>query len=423
MTNIIKFIKKYKIYVIFSLIIIVICGYYFYQRSFGYFVPVTLSDIASENIGLTSIYKTGDFYTIIDNDNNIYRVNIESDLKIKLIDKNTIEQVAYKGKTDILKSGTNTISYRVDYDKLKNIQLNNDNILFYHVNKEGKLYLFVYDPIKNQIANKYEGGNNQKSYDYGVYVNVIDNDCVLITTKNKLSNGQIIEKYNSNNNILTPINMDKYKNKDIFPFVDNVQLTDNKSLFIKFVEGEQNRIFTYIYDSKQNKFYEVNTINLIAKELVEPFEIKVIPLKTGHFLLAEHGYNKHELKREDVITKYEYKNNQVQRIDSLGTGKTFSGGYLFTNYTCTGADILPLNDNELLVTGGMAGCLIGYGQTSRAYLFNLKSKKIRRLSNMKKARSKQSSILIDEKSAIIFNGDSILNLKTELEGFKRWIIW
>lgn len=419
--------KKVIVVILVIIVLLSLVGYYFYERSFGYFVPISLEKILPAGNTLVKLYKTGDFYTIVDNVNNIYKVDIKPNLKINLISKSSLKDSKVfvtdnlLDTTKIDKNTNNLIIYKNSKDKMNSIQLHNGNILFYRVDKDDKITLYVYEPLSNQIINRYQSANNTKSYSFGAYINTIDEDSALITTQDKKTRITITELYNSKNNTLIPIKTDGSDN--LFPFeMANVQLSENESLFIKYVkEKKLGKIVSYIYDSKKNLFYQTGNLPL-DKNLDILYKIKLVPLKMGHFLLIEEGHNKNKLIWEDIISKYEFKNNKFERISTFGTGE-LGTKYFFTNYTITQANILPLNEDELLVTGGMAGVLIAYGPVSRAYLINLKKQKVRRIGNMKKRRSNQSSILIDEKSAIIYRGDYILNIKTDVEGFKRGRVW
>ena len=77
--------KNKKVIVLLLMVLISAVCYYFYERSFGYFVNVKIDHILPKGRYIRGLYKTGDFYTMIDDYNDIYAINIDKNLKISLI--------------------------------------------------------------------------------------------------------------------------------------------------------------------------------------------------------------------------------------------------------------------------------------------------------------------------------------------------
>ena len=120
--------KNKKIIILILMVLIGVC-YYFYERSFGYFVNVKINHILPEGRRITGLYKTGDFYTMIDDYNSIYAVNIDKNKKMTLLE-NDIEQkigIPLETKSSCQAQGAYVVNCRDYY--IKNAQLENGNIV------------------------------------------------------------------------------------------------------------------------------------------------------------------------------------------------------------------------------------------------------------------------------------------------------
>lgn len=353
-------IKKILLLIIVGIIVLTGTILYFYSLSFGKFSRTFIYDKTSIN----EIYiDDKNIFTIDYNNNKInhlgrpekfttYSFNEENNLKAFIYNK------------EIKKELQNYYFFA---------QLNNNKLIFNKFNKDKDDYIefAIYDISSNTIEKTFKTSlkyNIQKTFLTPLLLN--NGDFLLITN----SKGFLIEKYSYEKNKLEKTQIKKSNGNQKLETLSMsipIPLENNHFLFLSNSMFDKNT--AYMYDSNNNTLEEIKKeyfanghSNLWEKTLF----IKFIPTQANRFISLQYS----PTEKTYEIKSFIIKNNQIYLKNSVIKKDV--------KYNINSADILPLNNQEIIIIGGIKGTqgLLTY-PAKETYLLNLNTLKLTRIIN------------------------------------------
>lgn len=417
MEKFLKFVKKYKRYVIAGCIVLLIVSYYFYQRSFGYFAPMSLKGILPEGRNITGLYKTGDFYTLIDDFNEIYAINIDKNFKVSLIEKNINKKAGFPIVTMAVNHNFD-LSFEPANYRIEHAQLDNGNIVFSFLDLNGMVAIYIYDPLSQKIVKQYKSDIKRLYGNFGADILPIKNgDFLLDACKAKgFKCEQYNERYDYSKNSLNLVS------NDSIYFRNNVlKFSDGKYMFQMGIE--ENDKYGIIFDPENNTFTRVSTDfikNEVAQD-VNNFSIKCEDLeylKQDTFLVScsqdsSEGEYIAQFSYDPKTKEFKYLPKKTTYIKMFAPLKPIIYYILYE----TG---VWLSENEYLFLSGADCFLIACKPSKRAYIYNAEKKKIKKIRPLIYTyypRSDWRGHLNIDSNHIIFFVDN------KLQVFKRSRVW
>lgn len=406
--------KNKKVIVLLLMVLISAVCYYFYERSFGYFVNVKIDHILPKGRYIRGLYKTGDFYTMIDDYNDIYAINIDKNLKISLIEKDIEQKVDLPKFTKSVMVREEAFSPRLY--SVTHIQLDNGNILFSIVDREGKLNIYVYDPLKQIVVYNYKSKDERFRLLGSVVYPLSNGTCLIYTKSNNVS---VIEVYDANNNSLTRI-----QNPNDYSLVamDFQRVVDGIYLFESVFKD-----YYYIYTASNHSL--IKKEKFVKKDLEKYLEIKaescnsIEPFNDNKFFILCSDYIPtwyYSLQYEwDFITKsFKYLPEKTVYIEEPKNINPLA------HYPC--GQKVQLSKNEYVVLGGGYSILIFSWPSKRSYIYNIDKGKFRQIKPLKKILYTNFNNDDDSQASGVLNIDSntfIYYVDNLVQGFKRSRVW
>ena len=421
MEKFLEFVKKYKRYVIAGCIVLLIVSYYFYQRSFGYFAPMSLKGILPEGRNITGLYKTGDFYTLIDDFNEIYAINIDKNFKVSLIEKNINKKAGFPIIRTPLTKNMDISFAKTNYIVTK-AQLDNGNIAFVYIDISGRLTIYIYNPISKKIINQYKSNIIRDESSSGPTILVLNKGDFLLSSLTKNGNGvkRYVERYDYSKNSLNLIS-----NESVYFVHEVLKYSDGKYL-IQMGYDEESR-HGIIFEPENNKFTRVST-DFIKNEVdqdINNYRIKCDKLKylkQDTFLVS----CSQDSSEGEYIAQFSYdpKTKEFKYLPKKTTYiKMFAPLKPIIFYGLS-EDWIWLSENEYLFLSGADCFLIACKPSKRAYIYNAEKKKIKKIKNLIVPYYSRYQIpVLCEGKLKIDSNHIIFFVDNKLQVFKRSRVW
>lgn len=407
----VKFFKENSSVILISIIFLFAIIYLFanyaipkYRQYLGHFVS-TVSDNTHKKP--MYIYKSGDKYLIIDT-------------KIKKIYMAKLMLDKQSWYFDILKSD---IEQKIG-DFIGSVQLGNKKILFYNyketnekTSKKTPLNFIIYDIERDSIDKNFSSIIKIPLYSFGCIYSVDINGSFIYTLYNIANKNNIIIKYNAKNNT-----QEKILNRNniyICGQAENAKNNIKDLFFIPNPLNQINKIKLYQFDSRKNSFEIIESAalqNTLIKRKINYYNF--LSLNQNQFLLF--GYS-HKTK-ENIIASFKISDNKIIENYTINpkedsTFKTILG----LKFGIDTSNIIPLNNKELLITGGITGRADLAWPRNEAYIYNITNKKLKRVGDMKYKHVEHSTLTIDEKRVLIY--EKHLQQSGNMEIFERGKLW
>ena len=404
--------KNKKIIILILMVLIGVC-YYFYERSFGYFVNVKINHILPEGRRITGLYKTGDFYTMIDDYNSIYAVNIDKNMRMSLIEKDiqktlnmpTLKRSVYEN-TEWLKL--------IDYNVVHK-QLDNGNIVFIFIDTEHNLSIYIYNPQSKIIIKNYK--SNIKRYYKYIHIYKLKNGDFLLGTmpeSNKTQNKKsYVERY-----VFAENDLHLLDDKGLFNFWN-----DEFELYDEFYLSLNKTSNSLIYNSVKDEFNEFSVQHVFEIPntylgVDNKFDSDIFQMKSTSFVFI---FNEQYPKNLYVLSadfEPNLKSFRYVEKDIVVLKDSFSLNPI--SYYLS-LDKFRLNEKEILFLGGVYGILIFPYPANKVFLYDVENKTFRKLKfpNLKSyylTNSFVDFIPIDSMS-FLFWGEQVVKI------FKRSKVW
>jgi len=404
--------KNKKIIILLLMVLIGVC-YYFYDRSFGYFVNIKVNHILPKGRYIRGLYKTGDFYTMVDDYNDIYAVNINKNMRMSLIEKDISQRIGFPKLTKSVSASEER--FKPSVYSIAHKQLENGNILFSIVDLEGVLNIYVYEPLQKKIIQNYKVSEKRHRIAGNLLYPLSNGSCLLYSQSEKRDS--ILEIYNSDNNSLT-----KIKHPDIAWASPFQKLSNGIYLFEYYNED-----YYYLYFEKNNEF--IKRENFVKKDLKKYFNVKaqycgtMLPLGEDKYFV----FCSHYIPLWFYSLQYKW-NSTTQKFEYL-LGKTY---YIkepkninpLAHHPC-GPEV-RLSESEYLILGGGYSILIYSWPSTRSYIYNVDKGALRRIKPLKKILYTKFSNAADIQafgSIRIDDNNLIYYVDNLVQGFKRSRVW
>lgn len=391
--------NKMKVKIVIGIIAVVILSYLICTQiikyKFGHFELISLNNILKYDSYVKNIYKLGNNYLIIDNNNNIYIVKITQ----KLI------QLLHKKELGLKNNYIPT-------------QLNNENILFYNIDENYNFLGKVYYPETNDI----------KDIDFTSTIKFNPNikNCVIETKDFIILSGNILKE--PQNGVLVYSN--DFKKINEFQVGTNIDicqssffdLDQNSISFVQLSQGYINNM-----EKKQLVLYDLNihTGQIIVRERIFTNvsiidagffggHSSIVKLENNNFVLFEYS----EKDKINYITVYKVHKNKLEKTNEIIVQNI--------NYNLGKATILQLNKDEFLISGGRSGVsAMMQWDLNKAYLLDFPKKRLFKVSNTVNKHNLHSALKINENEAIIYDGIYSQKSKYDrsIEYYMRGKLW
>lgn len=339
------------------------------------FTAMTFEFFNKDGSYLNQIYKYQNKYLLINRSHNIVIAEL-----LQKVDKEPIFSIL---ETDVeSKIGKFSNSF----------QLNNGNIVFYNITSNCVTFT-IFNINSGLIVRKFNGPKLKSWREFGCVYAINDNEFLFTKIENNYTRNVKYIPYRYSNGYLKEIS-----NPNNISICDGAKISipiDNHNFLFFGGECSGNLKYPYIFNSINNTFDKLNIGPLMYLRGEKPFyRSQFLPLGKKQFLYFDCIFkNSHNIKNIIILYKVNGLNlKEVQRIelDNL-------------NFILFSANIIQLNNEEILIVGGNTGKLIGPNRR-RAYIINLKNKQLIKLGNMNYKHSffMDSILKIDNNKILIY---------------------
>lgn len=387
--------KKVIVVIIVIIALLILAVYYLNQKIFGKFEPVDVENIIGTNNTLAKIYKYQDFYYIIDQHHIIYK-----------------SQLTHSNEFIPLSSGI-----KVDIKYPRFLQLENGNIVFHSIDDNNHIVFKIFNPAKNTVIKTFK---SVKQYEYNTeYCTYVIGNDILFSRFAIDEHDYFFEKYTDLQNKITLVKRNEICGMDNFVKLDNdnIMFFDIKSAYISnnfqnqkyqdFNEIKTTQLVSYILNLNTGEFKQHQKLHTDLPTSEEGFfgiNKKLIKINENQLILFEFS----EKTKTNYISLFEIKNQELRKIYTIKDTRV--------KYNLGASAITKLNDNNLLISGGVTGFnSMWFWSTKNSYLYNLNKRTLKRIPNSKYTHLDTSKMLKIAPNQVLIYDASFRNRKNKVE--------